>query len=218
MSGILLWAAVGLGGVVAAAGAGALLFLLAFLPLTLRSMRLLPAPRRTTVDGVTGIDDAVRACRASGLSGLELVAFAQRLAARKFSYSRRNPWDGWARAFERGMGYCIQQAMALKMVYDALGVDARPVQAFRVWVPPGRVHGVLEPACVSGHMWLRVRVDGRGYDVCPGSETNRPGVTHFKLLSRVMGVPRALVPVLQVLCAAENVRRDWRSPMAGAAP
>lgn len=40
---------------------------------------------------VKTIEDAVRACRESGLTGWELVKFAQRLTATKFSYSRRNP-------------------------------------------------------------------------------------------------------------------------------
>lgn len=61
--------------------------------------------RRTAVDGVTTIDDAVEACRPSGLAGWNLVAFAQRLVARKFSiYSTRNLRDTPVRVFEHGMG------------------------------------------------------------------------------------------------------------------
>ncbi len=215
MRAVILWVAVGIAGAGALVAAGTIVFLLVFLPLTLRSMKLLPHPGTTTVDGVTTIEDAVRACRASGLSGLALVGFAQQLCARKFAYSRRNPWDGWSRAFQRGMGYCIQQAMALRMIYDALGVESRPVQAFRVSHPGGLVHGAREPAGVSGHMWLRVSVDGRTYDVCPGRVSNSPGVNHFTPLSRVMVVPRALVPILHLLSAAENVRRDWNAMLSG---
>ena len=211
---ILTAAALCLGGVLAIGAAGALLFLAAFTLLSVRSARLLPERDRTTVDGVTTIDDAVAACRASGLVGLELAAYAQSLAARKIKYSRRNPWDSWARSFERGMGYCIQQGMALKSLLDRLGIEAVPVQSFRCAFPPAIVHGVPEPAGVSGHLWLRVRVDGKEYDVCPGKETNRPGVVHFAVLSPVRRVRAWTIPILHVFCAAENVRRDWKNLFA----
>jgi hypothetical protein len=186
-------------------------YLAFFLPFTARSAALLPKQGRTTVDGVTTLDDAVEACRASSLSGVGLAAFAQRLAARKMSYSRRNPWDSWERGFERGMGYCIQKAMALLMIYQRLGIDAQPVQAFRCRFPAGLADGRMEPGGVSGHMWLRVRVDGAVYDVCPGMESNRPGVLHFEILSPVRRVWAWTIPLLHVMCAAENVRRDWKN-------
>jgi hypothetical protein len=53
--------------------------------------------------------------------------FLQHLAASKFTYSRLNTWDTPSRAFERGMGYCDQQAAALKHIYDRLGIASRPV-------------------------------------------------------------------------------------------
>ncbi len=174
-------------------------------------MRLLPAEPRSTVDGVTTVADAVAAGRASGLTGLELVAFAQRLTARKMRYSRRNPWDSWERCFDRGQGYCVQKGMALKLILDRLGVASVPVQAARCAFPADVVHGVREPARVSGHLWLRVRVDGTDWDVCPGSFSNRPGRVHFKVLSRVHRVPAWTIPVLHVFSAAENVRRDWKN-------
>jgi hypothetical protein len=73
---------------------------------TLPGLRRLPKGGRTTLGDVTTIEDAVAACRRTGLQGWGLVAYAQNLAARKFAYFRRNPWDSPARAFERGMGYC----------------------------------------------------------------------------------------------------------------
>lgn len=72
---------------------GALVYLAFFLVFTARSMRLLPKPARKTVDGVTTFGEAEAACRSSGLSGRALVAYAQKLTARRFVYSRRNPWD-----------------------------------------------------------------------------------------------------------------------------
>ena len=70
-----------------------LVALLAFFLLTLPGTRLLPKEGRVAVDGVTTIEDAVAACRGSGLRDWDLVAYAQSLAAKKFTYSRRNPWD-----------------------------------------------------------------------------------------------------------------------------
>jgi hypothetical protein len=48
-----------------------------------------------------------------------------KLVARKFTYSRLNTWDTPPRAFVRGRGHCEQQALALKAVYDALGIQTR---------------------------------------------------------------------------------------------
>jgi hypothetical protein len=194
---------------------GLFAYLLLFLPFSLLQARLLPPEGRTTVDGVTTLEEAVARCRATGLTGRALVAYAQGLVARKMSYSRRNPWDTWSRCFERGMGYCVQQAMALRLLLRALGFDAEPVQALRCRFPAHRVHGVLSGPGVSGHMWLRVPVDGQSLDVCPGNPANEPGRVTFEVLSPVRRVPTWIVPVLHLLSAAENVRRDWPQMWAG---
>src|SRR5947209_2091915 len=133
-------------GVAMGGGVGALALL------TARMYRRLPEPSHVAVEGITTIADAVAACRHSGLSGWDLVAYAQHLVARKFTYSRLNTWDTPARAFERGRGYCEQQALALKTMYDALGIEARPVFALRCAAfPPKMVDGVWWPGGVSGH-------------------------------------------------------------------
>ncbi len=196
------------------AGTGVLGFVLFpafFLPFTVRSAALLPKEGRNTVDGVTTMEDAAEACRKSGLSGTELAAFAQGLVAKKMSYSRRNPWDSWERGFERGMGYCVQQTMALYVLYRRIGIEAWPVQAFRCRFPEGPADGAMEPGCISGHMWLRVRTDGKVRDVCPGRASNAPGKLHFEILSPVRDVRLWSIPFLHVMSAAENVRRDWKN-------
>ena len=86
---------------------------------TIPLLRRLPKPSRVSVDGITTIDEAVEACRRTQLHGWDLVAYAQNLAARKFTYSRLNTWDTPSRAFERGMGYCEQQLLALKRIWSA---------------------------------------------------------------------------------------------------
>jgi len=152
--------------------------------LTIPLLRRLPKPSRVSVDGITTIDDAVEACKRTELHGWDLVAYAQNLAARKFTYSRLNTWDTPSRAFERGMGYCEQQALALKHIYDQLGIEARPVFALRCTFLGTVVDGVLSPEGVSGHAWLRVRIGDEELDVCSGSVNNKPGVTHFETCRR----------------------------------
>ncbi len=59
--------------------------------LTIPLLRRLPEQSRVSMDGITTIDDAVEACRRTQLQGWDLVAYAQHLAARKFTYSRLIP-------------------------------------------------------------------------------------------------------------------------------
>jgi len=188
-----------------AASAGIVLLSL----LTASMLRRLPKPGRVALDGVTTVDDAVEACRRTGLKGWDLVTYAQQLAARKFTYSRLNTWDTPARAFERGMGYCEQQALALKQIYDQLGIDSRPVFALRCHFPGNIVDGVPWPGGVTGHAWLQVRVGNDERSVCPSSLDNRPGITQFQVLSKVYTLSAWLQPWTHLGSSIENIRRDW---------
>jgi hypothetical protein len=188
----------------ATAGGGALLLFLASIP----GLQRLPGQSRVSLDGIITIDDAVQACRRSGRDGWQLVEFAQNLAARKFTYSRRNPWDRPARAFERGMGYCQQQALALKLIYDKLGIEARPVFASRCKFPPSIIHGIAEPARVSGHTWLRVRIGDEVRDVCSGRLDNRPGAVHFQVMSEVRSLSPWIRPFTHLGSVLVNIVRD----------
>ena len=182
--------------------------------LTIPLLRRLPKPSRVSVDGITTIDDAVEACRRTQLHGWDLVAYAQNLAARKFTYSRLNTWDTPSRAFERGMGYCEQQVLALKHIYDQLGIEARPVFALRCTFPATVVDGVLSPEGVSGHAWLRVRIGDEELDVCSGSVSNKPGVTHFEILSKVHTWQPWLRPFTHLGSSIENIRREMLASAA----
>ncbi len=176
--------------------------------LTIPMLRRLPKQRRVSIYGITTIDEAVEACRRTQLKGWELVAYAQNLAARKFTYSRLNTWDTPARAFERGMGYCEQQALALKLVLDKLGIETRPVFCMRCNFPGKVVDGAYWPGGISGHAWLRVKIGDEERDVCPGSVNNTPGVTHFEVLAKVMTWYPWLRPFTHVGSSIENIRRD----------
>lgn len=176
--------------------------------LTIPMLRRLPKQDRVSMDGVTTIDDAVEASRRTQLQGWDLVAYAQNLAAKKFTYSRLNTWDTPSRAFERGIGYCEQQALALKKIYDKLGIETRPVFAMRCKFPSKVVDGVRWPGGVSGHAWLRVRIGDEERDVCSGSVKNTPGITQFDILSRVLPWQPWLRPFTHVGSSIENIRRD----------
>ena len=124
--------------------------------LLLPARRALRGRRPMLLNGIATLDDAVAACRRSGLDGWDLVAYAQHLVYRKFTfYSCRNLWDTPAGAFRRGMGYCTQYNLALKQILDRLGFDARAVFSLRVRVAD-------DPDWTMGHTWLRVRVGGWG--------------------------------------------------------
>lgn len=187
--------------------------------LSIPLLRRLPRPGRVSMDGITTIDDAVEACRQTQLRGWDLVAYAQQLVARKFTYSRLNTWETPSRAFERGMGYCEQQALALKNIYDRLGITARPVFSLRCKFPAKVVDGVPWPGGVSGHAWLRVRIADKELDVCPGSVSNRPGVTQFEILWQPCTWHGWLRPFTHVGSSIENIRRDLvaRRGLTGAA-
>jgi hypothetical protein len=176
--------------------------------LTIPLLRRLPKPGRESMDGITTIDDAVEACWRTGLQGWELAAYAQNLAARKFTYSRLNTWDSPSRAFERGMGYCEQQTLALKRIYDRLGIEARPVFAARCQFPAAVIDDMPWFGGISGHSWLRVRIGDEELDVCSGSVNNTPGVTQFEVLSKVHRWYPWLRPFTHLGSCIENIRRD----------
>jgi hypothetical protein len=184
---------------------------------SLPGLRLLPKTRRVAPDGIMTIAGAIAACQRSGMSGWMLVGYAQQIAAHRFSYSRRNPWDTPARAFARGMGYCQQQTLALGRIYAALGIDAQPVYALQCRFPVATIHGLPEPERISPHTWLRVRIGDEVRDVCCGSRSNTPGIVHFTALSEVKPLTPWLRPFSHLGSVIENIRRDRRARQEGGA-
>jgi len=166
-----------------------------------------PEQYKNSLDGVVTIDDAVQLCRQTGLSGWELVAYAQNLTARKFTYSRKNPWDTPAKAFARGQGYCQQQALALKEIYDRLGIESRVVYAARCRFTAQVIDGQLVKERVTGHAWLKVKIDGKELDVCPGAVTNMPGVVNFSVLSDVKTLNPIMQPITHIISVIINTLR-----------
>ena len=141
-----------------------------FVLLLFPARRALHGLGSAALEGIVTLDDAAAACRRSGLTGWELVTYAQRLVYRKFThYSCRNLWDTPAGAFRRGMGYCTQYNLALKQILDRLGFDVRAVFSLRVRVAE-------DPDWTMGHTWLRVRVRRavRCATSAPGTPTTCP--------------------------------------------
>jgi hypothetical protein len=145
---------------------------------------LLSDEKTTAFDGITTLADAVHTCQESRLKSWELVEYAQKLTARKFMYSRRNSWESAEKAFARGQGYCVQQALALKKIYDKLQIDAKVVHG-RGDFPETIIHGVREPGGNFNHAWLEVTIAGESRYVCPGSVDNSPGKLVFEITSKV---------------------------------
>jgi hypothetical protein len=165
-------------------------------------------PTRAGISGMRNIKEAVEACKSTGLTGWALVAYAQNLVARKMAYSRHNIWPSPSHAFEIGAGYCQQQALALKQIYNALGISAWPVFATRCRFPPKVVEGISEPERISPHTWLRVRIGGKVLDVCPGSTRNSSGVVQFQVLSTARPLWSWFQPIAHWSSVLENLRRS----------
>lgn len=134
---------------------------------------LSPVPLPTPPLGEpVSLSEAVALCRDSCLQGWALVEFARQLVGRRFvEYSWATPWERPATAFRHGRGYCAQYNVALRDLLRELGIEADAVFAARVRLGD-------TPWWRTGHVWLRVRVDGRTRDVC-ARHCDGPGDIRF---------------------------------------
>jgi hypothetical protein len=155
--------------------------------------------------GIETVDHAVALCQRAGLSGWDLVVYAQRLVYHKFThYSCRNLWDTPAWAFRRGMGYCTQYNLALKEILDRLGVETKAVFSLRVRVDDN-------PAWTMGHTWLRVTIDGATRDVCAGHAHNRPDQVNFGPLAPVWPGNRFILLLTHLGMIGFTGWLEWRA-------
>lgn len=175
---------------------------------TLPMVRRLPKEPRVSLDGITTIADAVSACEQSGLEGWDLIGYAQNIVARKMRYSRLNPWDSPSRAFERGMGYCLQATLALKEIYDRLGIGSSLVYAYKCKFPGSKVDGVWQDEHFSTHAWLRISLNGMELDVDPASRRNTPGRVNFERHSDVRPLYIFKQPVIRLQGLVGNIKID----------
>ncbi|HCC35561.1 MAG TPA: hypothetical protein DEQ02_08000 [Ruminococcaceae bacterium] len=75
------------------------------------------------------IKEAVETCLQSGLFGWNLVEYAQSIVNKAMAYSYNNSFDMPSKAFEKGKGYCWQQAKALQKILRSLGFKCYLVYA-----------------------------------------------------------------------------------------
>ena len=131
------------------------------------------------------VKEAVERCKQSGLAGIELIEYAQRLVCSNMQYSYSNSFDLPCKAFKKGYGYCWQQASVLNRILKKLGVESKLVYSTQNIFPEKLFNGVVVKEHMSGHVWCIVRCEGKEGDVCPGSIGNRFGKVHFKPISKI---------------------------------
>ena len=130
-------------------------------------------------------NEAINNCLSSNLSGWELVEYAQKFVHMNMTYSYDNSFDMPHKAFEKGKGYCWQQAKALQNILLTLGFECYLVYATKNQIPEKQYECIKVEAHISGHVWCRVRIGEIEKDVCPGNINNKPGNIHFIPLSTV---------------------------------
>lgn len=135
----------------------------------------LPRGRRPGITPLS-IQQAAQQLRLSGQSGAALVEAARRLVGERMQYCRRNSFDLYPRAFERGYGYCQQSAYALAALLKELGFSAKVVTAFRNAFPEEGV---------GGHAWVRVEIEGTSQEIDPLFYNPTTGLLNFTPLTRV---------------------------------
>jgi hypothetical protein len=136
-------------------------------------------------DSEVRVEEAVEQCRQSGLVGIELIEYAQRLVCLNIKYSFTNSFDLPSKAFKKGYGYCWQQASVLNLILKKLGFESKIVYSTQNIFPESLYNGVVLKEHISGHAWCKVRYGGKEGDVCPGNIDNRFGKLHFKPRSKI---------------------------------
>ncbi len=131
------------------------------------------------------ISEAVYQCKESGLSGIGLIEYAQRLVCSNMKYSYTNSFDLPYKAFQKGCGYCWHQASVLNVILRKLGFKSKLVYATRNIIPDKLYNGIVVKEHISGHVWCKVDYEGRERDLCPGDINNRFGKIHFKPISNI---------------------------------
>jgi len=129
-----------------------------------------PGLARRTIE-----QEAEQLCE-SGETGWNLIEAARAMVEKRMAYCRRNSFDTAPRAFERGYGYCQQQAHALADILTRLGFTVKVVGAIRNEFPDG---------VIGGHAWVQVTYAGETRDVDSLFYDQGTGQITFTPLSRV---------------------------------
>jgi hypothetical protein len=161
----------------------------------------LPGGPRPGVKELT-IDDAAERLSQTDLDGWDLIEKARLLVGERFSYCRRNSFDSYRKAFQRGYGYCQQEAYALAALLRKLGFDARPVHC---------EHCDFASKEDTGHAWVQVVYGGGVYDIDSKYMDHVQGELLFQTNSSV----RRYTPLFRLLaglgCTAANAYRYYKT-------
>jgi transglutaminase-like putative cysteine protease len=161
----------------------------------------LPRGRRPGLAPLT-LPQAAQQLRASGKQGAEVVEAARVLVGSRMAYCRRNSFDLYPRAFERGYGYCQQSAYALVALLKALGFQAEVITAFRSRFPNGKV---------GGHAWVQVYLDGLPRQIDPQYYDPLTGELRFTPLTKVFAYSTPFRFLAGWGSAAVNAHRYYRT-------
>ena len=164
--------------------------------LNIPRIQALPKDAGFTYRGILTLTDAVNSCNTGELEGWALVAHAQRLVSGKMSRDISNPWDSPSAAFIRGGGQDFQKILALKILYEKLGIPARLVFAKIAFDDLNPLSQQKVP--FLGHIWIRVETGGEGRDVCPPPYQNPSGGCFFSSQSRERSLPELAYPLVQL--------------------
>lgn len=112
--------------------------------LSLPAMWTLPRGLRSGLAPMR-IEETIATLQERGLRGRDLVRAATFEVHQRFRYCRRNSYDHYAKAYQRGWGYCQQYAYALKGILEGLGFEAEAVHALSCRFRKGK--GAAMPGC-----------------------------------------------------------------------
>ncbi len=152
------------------------------------------------------LDDLVAQCLTSGRQGRELASEAIRAVAQAFErHSVWHLWESPTRALAGRRGWSQQYNTVLLRVLRRLGFEARLVHA-------ARVRGFGYPWWLSGHAWVKVKIESQELDACASRGTNRVGECGFVPLTvelPVRMVTRWAVSLALVPFVAREVWAAW---------
>ncbi|NLE96659.1 MAG: arylamine N-acetyltransferase [Propionibacterium sp.] len=179
----------------------ALLIAIAVVPVVRRA----PRPRGT---GAT-VERIAERLIAGGATGRELADEAIRdVALAVGHHSAWHLWESPRQSLRHGRGWSHQYNTALMLVLRELGFDAKLVHA-------ARVRGFGHPWFMSGHTWVKVRIDGYWLDACASSMSNRVGSVGFVPLTEELPLYRRTRWAIGLALSPFVVDAVWRAWLSG---
>jgi len=129
------------------------------------------------------IEEAVNFCKQTNYEGWQMVTFVQKYLNKQMKYSLDNPQDLPKVAFEKGYGYCWQQAWCLSYILKKVNIRSELVYATKVdfYESPLKKNITHQ----GGHVWCRVFLNGKEKYVCSCHKDNTPDNLFFIPVSEI---------------------------------